>query len=153
MYRDQAEGDTMDKDRVLLVDDEEEFVRALAKRLTTRGLNVDVTGDGESAVEKVKQRDFDVIVLDLAMPGIDGLETLKRLREVNPDLQVVLLTGHGSIRSGVEAIKGGAVDFLEKPAEFSELLTKIREASAKRMLLVEKRREEQVKDILRDRGW
>jgi len=147
------EGDTMDKDRVLLVDDEEEFVRALAKRLGARGLNVEVSGDGESAVEKVKQRDFDVIVLDLAMPGIDGLETLKRLREVNPDLQIVLLTGHGSIKSGVEAMKEGAVDFLEKPAEFSELLAKIREASAKRMLLVEKRREEQVKDILRDRGW
>jgi len=143
----------MDQDRVLLVDDEVEFVRALAKRLAARGLNVEVAGDVESAVEKVKQRDFDVIVLDLAMPGIDGLETLKRLREVNPDLQVVLLTGHGSIKSGVEAMKEGAVDFLEKPAEFSDLLAKIREASARHMLLVEKRREEQVKDILRDRGW
>ncbi len=143
----------MDKERVLLVDDEKEFVRALAKRLGARGLNVEIAGDGESAVEKVKTSDFDVIVLDLAMPGIDGLETLKRLREVNPDLQIVLLTGHGSIKSGVEAMKEGAVDFLEKPAEFSELLTKIQEASAKRMILIEKRREEQVRDILRDRGW
>ena len=143
----------MDKDRILLVDDEKEFVRALAKRLGARGLNVEVAGDGESAVAMVKRSDFDVIVLDLAMPGLDGLETLKRLREVNPDLQVVLLTGHGSIKSGVEAMKEGAVDFLEKPAEFSELLAKIREASAKHMLLVEKRREEQLKDILRDRGW
>ena len=143
----------MDKERVLLVDDEKEFVRALAKRLGARGLNVDIAGDGETAVDKVKASDFDVIVLDLAMPGIDGLETLKRLREVNPDLQIVLLTGHGSIKSGVEAMKEGAVDFLEKPAEFSELLTKIQDASAKRMLLIEKRREEQVRDILRDRGW
>ena len=143
----------MDKERVLLVDDEKEFVRALAKRLGARGLNVETAGDGESAVEKVKTSDFDVIVLDLAMPGIDGLETLKRLREVNPDLQIVLLTGHGSIKSGVAAMKEGAVDFLEKPAEFSELLTKIQEASAKRMILIEKRREEQVRDILRDRGW
>jgi len=143
----------MDKERVLLVDDEKEFVRALAKRLGARGLNVEIAGDGESAVEKVKTSDFDVIVLDLAMPGIDGLETLKRLREVNPDLQIVLLTGHGSIKSGVEAMKEGAVDFLEKPAEFSELLTKIQEAGAKRMILIEKRREEQVRDILRDRGW
>ena len=143
----------MDKERVLLVDDEKEFVRALAKRLGARGLNVEIAGDGESAVEKVKTSDFDVIVLDLAMPGIDGLETLKRLREVNPDLQIVLLTGHGSIKSGVEAMKEGAVDFLEKPAEFSELMTKIQEASAKRMILIEKRREEQVRDILRDRGW
>jgi DNA-binding NtrC family response regulator len=147
------EGDPMDQDRVLLVDDEEEFVRALAKRLKVRGLNVEVSGDGESALEKVKQSDFDVIVLDLAMPGIDGLETLKRLREVNPDLQVILLTGHGTIKSGVEAMKEGATDFLEKPAEFPELLAKIREASARRMVLVEKRRQEQVADILRERGW
>ncbi len=147
------EGDTMEKNRVLLVDDEEEFVRALAKRLRTRGLEVEITGDGESAVEKVKQNGFDVVVLDLAMPGIDGLETLKRLREVNEDLQVVLLTGHGSIKSGVEAIKGGAVDFLEKPAEFSELLAKIKEASAQHTLLIEKRRAERVNDILRGRGW
>ena len=147
------EGDTMEKNRVLLVDDEEEFVRALAKRLRTRGLEVEITGDGESAVEKVKQNGFDVVVLDLAMPGIDGLETLKRLREVNQDLQVVLLTGHGSIKSGVEAIKGGAVDFLEKPAEFSELLAKIKEASAQHTLLIEKRRAERVNDILRGRGW
>ncbi len=143
----------MEKNRVLLVDDEEEFVRALAKRLRTRGLEVEITGDGESAVEKVKQNGFDVVVLDLAMPGIDGLETLKRLREVNQDLQVVLLTGHGSIKSGVEAIKGGAVDFLEKPAEFSELLAKIKEASAQHTLLIEKRRAERVNDILRGRGW
>ena len=147
------EGDTMEKNRVLLVDDEEEFVRALAKRLRTRGLEVEITGDGESAVEKVKQNGFDVVVLDLAMPGIDGLETLKRIREVNEDLQVVLLTGHGSIKSGVEAIKGGAVDFLEKPAEFSELLAKIKEASAQHTLLIEKRRAERVNDILRGRGW
>ncbi len=147
------EGDTMEKNRVLLVDDEEEFVRALARRLRTRGLDVEISGDGESAVEKVKQSDFDVVVLDLAMPGIDGLETLKRLREVNEDLQVVLLTGHGSIKSGVEAIKGGAVDFLEKPAEFSELLAKIKEASAQHTLLIEKRRAERVNDILRGRGW
>ena len=143
----------MDRDRVLLVDDEEEFVRALAKRLKARELSVDFTGDGKSAVEMVKQSDFDVIVLDLAMPGIDGLETLKRLREVDPDLQILLLSGHGSIRSGVEAMKGGAIDFLEKPAEFPELLAKIREASARRMILVEKRREEQVADLLRGRGW
>jgi len=143
----------MDKDRILLVDDEEEFVRALAKRLAARGLDVEVAGDGESAVEKVKQSDFGVIVLDLAMPGMDGLETLKRLREVDPYLQIVLLTGHGSIKSGVEEMKEGAVDFLEKPAEFSELLAKIREATARHVLVVEKRREAQVKDILRDRGW
>lgn len=143
----------MEGDRVLLVDDEEEFVRALAKRLKARGLNVEFTGDGNSAVEKLKQSDFDVIVLDLAMPGIDGLETLKRLRKVDPDIQILLLSGHGSIKSGIEAMKEGAIDFLEKPAEFQELLAKIEEASTRRMVLVEKRRGKQVAGILRDRGW
>jgi DNA-binding NtrC family response regulator len=143
----------MEGDRVLLVDDEEEFVRALAKRLKARGLNVEFTGDGKSAVEKLKQSDFDVIVLDLAMPGIDGLETLRRLRKVDPDIQILLLSGHGSIKSRVEAMKEGAIDFLEKPAEFKELLVKIQEASARRMVLVEKRRGKQVAGILRDHGW
>jgi DNA-binding NtrC family response regulator len=147
------EGDAIDRDSVLLVDDEEDFVRALAKRLGVRGLYVEVAGDGESAVEKVKEIDFGVVVLDLAMPGMDGLETLKYLREVDPDLQVVLLTGHGSNKLGVEAIKEGALDCLEKPAEFADLLAKIREASAKHTLLVEKRREGRVEDILRDRSW
>jgi DNA-binding NtrC family response regulator len=147
------EGNPMEGDRVLLVDDEEEFVRALAKRLKARGLNVEFTGDGKSAVEKLKQSDFDVIVLDLAMPGIDGLETMKRLRKVDPDIQILLLSGHGSLKTGVEAMKEGAIDFLEKPAEFKELLVKIQEASARRMVLVEKRRGKQVAGILRDRGW
>jgi DNA-binding NtrC family response regulator len=147
------EGNPMEGDRVLLVDDEEEFVRALAKRLKARGLHVEFTGDGKSAVEKLKQSDFDVIVLDLAMPGIDGLETLKRLKKVDPDIQILLLSGHGSIKSGIEAMKEGAIDFLEKPAEFQELLAKIEEASARRMVLVEKRRGKQVAGILLDRGW
>jgi DNA-binding NtrC family response regulator len=141
----------MGKDRVLLVDDEEELVRALAKRLRARGLNVETTGDGKSAVERVKQSDFEVIVLDLAMPGMDGIETLRRLRAVNPDLQVILLTGYGTT-SVVEAMELGAVDFLEKPAEFAELMAKIREARARRRGLVQKRREAQVAEILRDRG-
>lgn len=143
----------MDKDRVLLVDDEVEFVWTLAQRLTAKGLNVEISGDGESAVEKVKQSDFDVIVLDLAMPGMDGLEILKRPREVNPDRQVIFLSSHGTIKSDVEAMKDGAMAFLEKPTEFPDLMAKIREASARRMVLVEKRREEQVSDTLRGRGW
>ena len=143
----------MDGDRILLVDDEEEFVRALAKRLAARGLEVETASDGESAIEKIKGSEFDVIVLDLAMPNMDGIETLRRLRAIDPDLQVVLLTGHGTVKTGVEAMKAGALDFLEKPAELQELLAKIREAIARRMVLVKKRREEEVEDILRQRGW
>ena len=143
----------MDGDRVLLVDDEEDFVTTLAKRLAARGLKVETSESGETALDKVRDHDFDVIVLDLAMPGLDGIETLRRLKELDPDLQVILLTGHGSVPKGVEAMKLGALDFLEKPADFTELLEKIREASAQRMVLVEKRTSQHVAEILRERGW
>ena len=140
-------------DRVLLVDDEEAFVEALGKRLNARGLRVDMSNSGEDAIAKAERRAFDVIVLDLAMPGMDGIETLKRLRKIDPDLQVILLTGHGSIEKAVEATKLGAMDFLQKPASLSDLLELIREAGVKRALLVEKRATEQVADVIRKKGW
>ncbi len=139
--------------RVLLVDDEELFVTALAKRMAKRGLSVDTAPDGTTALEMVRERGFDAIVLDLAMPGMDGIETLEKMLQLNPDLQVILLTGHGSVQAGVEAMKHGAVDFLEKPADFQELLQKIEQAAANKMLLVEKHAEDEVEDILRKKGW
>ena len=143
----------MTGDRVLLVDDEEDFTEALAKRLEGRGLNVTTAESGAAALEKIRARDFDTVVLDLAMPGMDGIETLRRIKAEDPDVQVILLTGHGTVPSGVEAMKLGAIDFLQKPATFDELLEKIKEAGAKKALLVEKRTEEQVDEILRGKGW
>ena len=138
---------------VLLVDDEELFVTALAKRMAKRGLTVDTAPDGNAALDAVRHRSFDAIVLDLAMPGMDGIETLRKLLAINPDLQIILLTGHGSVQTGVDAMKYGAVDFLEKPADFHELLHKIEQAAAQKMLLIEKHAEEAVDDILRKKGW
>jgi DNA-binding NtrC family response regulator len=140
-------------DRVLLVDDEEDFVESLAKRLDRRGLRVETSSSGEQALEMVRRRSFDVIVLDLAMPGLDGIATLERLKQLDPDLQVILLTGHATVPKSVEAMKLGAADLLEKPADFAELLTKIREAGAKKAVLVEKRRADEVAEILMTRGW
>ena len=80
----------MSEGTVLLVDDEEEFVSTLAERLEMRGLSVDTAGDGETAVEKVAKKAFDAVLLDMAMPGMDGIETLKKLLEINPELQVIL---------------------------------------------------------------
>jgi DNA-binding NtrC family response regulator len=143
----------MTADRVLLVDDEESFVRTLGKRLTARGLRVETAGSGEEAVEKTKHQTFDVIVLDLAMPGIDGIETLRQLLAIDPDLQVLLLTGHGSIEKAVEATKVGAVNFMTKPADLPELLKQIQEAGARKALLAEKRAAEQISDVLKKKGW
>jgi DNA-binding NtrC family response regulator len=140
-------------ERVLLVDDEELFVTALAKRMRKRGLEVDTAGDGEAALECARHKTFDAIVLDLAMPKMDGLTTLQHLLKINPDLQIILLTGHGNVAKGVEAMKLGAVDFLEKPADLPDLLAKIDKAAAAKALLVERRAERDVDAILKSKGW
>jgi DNA-binding NtrC family response regulator len=140
-------------EKVLLVDDEAEFTSLLASRLEERGLRVETASNGAEAIEKVKQGTYDAVILDLAMPGMDGIETMKSLLEKRPDLQVILLTGHASIEKGVEAVKLGAKDFLEKPADLAKLLQKIKDAKTERMLLVEKKIEEDLKDILKSRGW
>ena len=140
-------------EKILIVDDEQDFVTALAKRLRSRGWETETAGGGKEALDKVKIEDFIAIVLDLKMPGFDGIETLKRLKKANPDLQIILLTGHGSIREGVDAMKHGALDFLEKPADFESLIEKINDAKANRMLLVDKRVEEKITDILKNKYW
>jgi DNA-binding NtrC family response regulator len=138
---------------ILLVDDEEQFLKVLSQRMEGRGLKVDTSTSGEEALKKVEGKEFDAIILDLAMPGISGIETLKRIRSQHPDMQIIMLTGHGSVEKGVEAIKAGAVDFLEKPADLNKIMAKIAEAKNKRILLVEKKREAQVKELLQSKGW
>ncbi len=138
---------------VLLVDDEEQFLKVLSKRLEGRGMKVDTSTSGEDALNRVKGKEFDAIILDLAMPGMSGIETLKRIRSENPDVQIIMLTGHGSVETGIEAMKAGAVDFLEKPADLNKIMEKISEAKRKRILLFEKKHEEHIKEILKSKGW
>ena len=139
--------------RVLLVDDEVDFVDVLADRLEARGLNVHKANNGEDALAAAEGTVFDAIVLDMAMPGMDGIETLEGLLEINPDLQVILLTGRATLEQAVAAIRIGALDLLEKPAEIETLVSKIEMAATKRWSLEEKRIEEKVADIMRKRGW
>lgn len=146
-------SDAMSSERVLLIDDEPEFLHALAERMEVRGLRVETAESGEEAIEKIREKDFDAVVLDLAMPGLDGIETLKQMRAINPDLQVVLLTGHATTRAGVQAMKLGALDLLEKPADLKVLIAKIEEASSKKALLFEQRTEREIADIIRKKGW
>lgn len=139
--------------KILLVDDEEDFTRVLSQRLETRGLTVESVGNGIEALEKVQEESFDAIVLDMVMPGLDGIETLRRLRAINPDLQVILLTGRGDLKSGIEAMKLGAMDFLEKPADIKELMEKIGVARDQRIVLVEKENEERIRKLMGTKGW
>ncbi len=139
--------------RVLLVDDELDFIQALSERLKIRDIYVDTAISGQKALIKVSARKYDVIILDLAMPGMDGIETLKSLKEGDPDLQVILLTGRGSVQQGVEAIKLGAMDFLEKPADINVLMEKIKRAKEKGDLVTEHKTELIISDIIRTKGW
>lgn len=141
------------KANVLVVDDEEQFLDVFSKRLEGRGLKVDKAVSGEEAMKRVKGKDFDTIILDMMMPGMSGLDTMKRLKEENPEVQIIILTGHATVEKGVEAIKAGAVDFLEKPVDINKLLEKIGDAQHKRMILVEKKSEETVKELLKTKGW
>jgi two-component system OmpR family response regulator len=143
----------MAKATVLLVDDEQDFTATLSERLESRGMSVDVASSGPEAIEKARARTYDALVLDLAMPGMDGIETLKRLLAENPDLQVILLTGRATVRKGVEAMASGAMEVLEKPADINLLLAQIEKAHANRVHLAEKRVEETITDILRKKGW
>ena len=106
-----------------------------------------------AAIELAEEVQFDAIVLDMAMPGMDGLETLEKLLHVNPDLQVTLLTGKATLEQAAAAIRIGALDLLEKPADFDTLEGKIELAAHSRWSLEEKRIEQKVEDIIRKKGW
>lgn len=140
-------------EKVLLVDDEEEFVETLAERMRTRGMDVSTSGSGVDALQLVEDEDFDVVVLDLKMPGIDGLDALKRIKRRRPEIQVVLLTGYATVEKGVEAIKEGALEFLEKPVDLASLTEAIHKAKATKMVLMEKETEERIKEILHHQSW
>lgn len=140
-------------EKVLLIDDEVEFLKNLSERMSLRGMNVDTASSGEKAVKDIEAEGYDAIVLDLQMPGMDGIEVLRRIREKNPTMQVILLTGHATLDKGVEAIKLGAMDFMEKPADIDVLTEKIKKAQAKKMVLVEQETEAKMKDIMSSKGW
>lgn len=108
--------------KVLLVDDEEELVRALAERLEIRQLECEVALNGEEALRMVEDSPPHVILLDLKMPGMDGMEVLRRVKKSHPDIQVVVLTGHGSESDEQIVRRLGAIDYLQKPVDIRELV-------------------------------
>ena len=118
--------------RLLLVDDEQSFVNVLAKRLSRRGLEVTTALSGAEALRLMRKVEFDVMVLDLKMEEMSGLEVLKTVRIVAPETPVIMLTGHGSEQSAREVITLGASDYLLKPCDLDELLAKIIKAASKR---------------------
>jgi DNA-binding NtrC family response regulator len=140
-------------EKILLVDDEPDFLEVLSERMSSRKMDVSTSSSAADALEKVEKSSYDAVILDLQMPGMDGLEALRIIKEKDPKIQVILLTGHATLEKGIEAIKSGAMDLLEKPADIDVLTKKIQEASARRMLLVSHESEEKIKDILEHKGW
>ncbi|BBO72250.1 two-component system response regulator [Desulfosarcina alkanivorans] len=114
--------------RLLLIDDEDAFVRVLTKRMAKRHIDVTPAFSGTEALQRMRRADFDVAMLDLKMEGMDGIEVLKILKKMVPQLPVIMLTGHGCHVSAQDAIANGAFDYLSKPYDFEDLLHKIREA-------------------------
>ncbi len=140
-------------EKVLLIDDEKEFVETLAERMKARGMDVSTSTSPVDALKKAENESYDAIILDLMMPEMDGLETLAALKDKNPDLQIILLTGHATVEKGIEAMKMGAMDFLEKPIDLKVLSEKIKKAQAKKMILVEKKTEEKIRQIILGKSW
>ncbi len=119
----------MDGLRILMVDDEEELVVTLVERLQIRGFQAEGVTRGIDAVKRIRDGIFDVVVLDLKMPGLDGLEVIQQLKYHRPELQVILLTGHGSSEDAIMGKKSGAFDYLIKPVDIEELIDIIRKAA------------------------
>ena len=117
---------------VLLVDDEESFRRTLGKRLDKRGFVVEEAGTGQEALDKLASVAPDVILLDVKMPGMDGLTALHKIKEVEPLVEVIMLTGHASMEIAIRGMELGAFDYLMKPVEFEELLYKLEDAAKRK---------------------
>jgi DNA-binding NtrC family response regulator len=121
--------------RLLLVDDEEGYVNVLANRMALRGIDVSKSYSGSEAIRILRRNDFDVAVLDLKMEDMDGIEVLKIFKKMDPELMVIMLTGHGSAQAASDGISLGAFDYLTKPCDFKELLDKVRKAYLERKRL------------------
>ncbi len=127
----------MRRAKILLVDDEVAFANNISKLISKRGYDIITVYNGESAVQAVDEQDFDVIVLDLKMPGMDGMAALKLIKGKKPGVEVIILTGHGSFESGIDGMQLGAFDFIMKPVRFDDLYEKIRQAYQRKLIIEE----------------
>ena len=118
----------MDKYDVLLVDDEQEFLQTIVKRLKKRGINASGETSAEKALQRLQNGPVDVVVLDVKMPGMDGIEALREIKKLHPLVEVIMLTGHANVEVAVRGMELGAFDYLMKPMEIDELVYKLEDA-------------------------
>jgi two-component system, OmpR family, response regulator len=125
-------SDRMDNFRILIVDDEDDFRDAIIKRLRARKVDIEGANSGLKALEMLNEKDFDVVVLDVKMPGMDGIETLREIKLKKPLVEVIMLTGHASVESGIQGMQLGAFDYVMKPVALDDLMDKVRQAYERR---------------------
>lgn len=139
--------------KVLLIDDEEEFVEVLAERLETRGFDVSKAYSADAGITAVKEKKPDVVILDVLMPGKSGIDALREIKQIDPIVEVMMLTGHATIDTAIEGLKLGAYDYLMKPAETSDLIAKILRAYARKSEQEERIRRAEIDKIIGRKGW
>ncbi len=135
--------------KILIIDDEERFLHSTQKLLKRKGYDVETASSGEKGLDLLLEKNIDVVILDVKMPGIGGMETLKRIKRQHPTVEVIMLTGHGTAEYAVDALMLGASDFLIKPISVSEMIGKVEVSFARRLVLENKIRA--ARDIEKDR--
>ena len=141
------------KTRVLLVDDEKDFVETLSQRLEVREFDVMTALSGDEALNLIRENDFDVVILDVQMPGKNGVETLIEIKKIKPLVYVIMLTGHATVETAIEGMKLGAFDYLMKPTETEALVDKISKARNLKADHEERIQKAEINGILKRRGW
>jgi DNA-binding NtrC family response regulator len=141
------------KIKLLLVDDEQKFVEMLAQRLETRGLEVATAFNGDDALAQIRDKDADVVVLDVLMPGKSGIDTLREIKQIKPLAEVIMLTGNATVETAIEGMKLGAYDYLMKPTEIKDLVQKIEKAYQQKAAHEERIRRAEINEIVKRRGW
>ena len=139
--------------KVLLVDDEEQFVEVLAQRLQGRGYKVETAFNGDDAIEFVNRHEVDVVILDVLMPGRDGVETLRELKRIKPLVEVIMLTGHATVETAIQGMKLAAYDYLMKPTDTAELVDKIDKAYKRKKEQEDRIKQAEVDSLIKRRGW
>jgi two-component system response regulator CpxR len=139
--------------KVLLADDEEQFVEMLGQRLEARDFAVTTAFDGDQALEILQDHDIDVVILDVVMPGKSGIETLREIKRIKPLIEVIMLTGHATVETGIEGMKLGAYDYLMKPTDTGELVEKITKAYARKAGQEQRIKQAEINEIIKRRGW
>ena len=142
-----------EKTKILLVDDEEEFVEALAQRLEIRNCEVLKAFSGQAALQSLENNAVDVIILDVLMPGMDGIETLKEIKNKYPLIEVIMLTGHATVQTAIDGMKLGAYDYMMKPTDTEILAEKIKSAHDRKKEHEQRIQQAEIDNIIKRRGW